>query len=94
MRVRVQRTLPHSSQQCNKSRIARHIRPQRQRVHKKPYQRLYFRMAAPRHYRRYHQILLPRVLQQQRLEARQQRHKQRRALPPAQRPQPAQRLGL
>ena len=88
MVIRPQHLLPHLPQKLPKRRIPREVRPQHQRVHEKPDQRLSLYPPSSRDRRPYRDVIGARIPVQQDLESPQQRHEQRRVLPTAQRVQP------
>src|SRR5687768_12181016 len=58
MGIRPKGHLAHAAQQLPESRIARHIRAQRQRVHEEPDQSLHFPAATSRYRRAHNNVLL------------------------------------
>src|SRR5262245_46960477 len=83
MRVGPQTYLTHPPHQLPEARVPSQVRPQRQRVDEEPYQPFGLTAVAIRNRRPHHHVRLPGVARQQRLEARQQRHKQRHTFSPA-----------
>src|SRR5262249_61761847 len=83
-RIGLKRSPAPPPHELPEARIARQVRAQRQRVHKKPNQPLKLRFRAPRNRRSHHHIVLSAPAREQNLEGRQQNHEQRRAFAAAQ----------